>query len=154
MPRMVTFDDSRTKLLFYDSRLLFLKGRDGGTVTHPAFLMTGRNHSVAFSGSSSSNRGKGEMQSRGRNNWNNKEKNSQTTQNSQTSSNSHGAPTGFVLCHSLDSLSKTFSFSVFAAHSSTAGNELFKGVLGTSPNTICQICHYLVHYASTCFSRY
>ena len=65
-----------------------------------------------------------------------------------------GVPIGSVLCNLDLSLLNIQCTSAVATNSLFTVNETFKGVLGSSPNVICQICNSPDHIAAFCSIRY
>lgn len=63
-------------------------------------------------------------------------------------------PIGFAYCNSVVSLSNIYCTSVFGTYSSFASNDSFEGLLGSSSNIICQICHSPSHFVISCPIRY
>lgn len=63
-------------------------------------------------------------------------------------------PTCSVYCNSVVSLSSIYCASISTTHSSFAGSDPFEGVLGSTPNVICHICHSPGHSTISYPPRY
>jgi len=161
LPSSHNFNDLRSKLIFYEQRLMFQSNRDAPV--HQALVNT-----ISYDNSNS--RGGYRHQkcnsnctkNGGRRNWNNQghnnkggAKNSLNNNNSQQhNSSSWSMTTGIAYGISNVLLSSTFCASTMDTHSLSAGTNQSDGILGSHPNVICQICNAPGDYDDTCPSRY
>ena len=63
-------------------------------------------------------------------------------------------PIGSAYCNSVVSLSNIYCAFVSSTYSSFASNDSFEGLLGSSSNIICKICHSPSHFVISCPIRY
>jgi len=154
LPGTKTFNDLRSQLLFYEQWLKYKQDRPF-SINQAFVATTGDVQGRGSAKGSSNHKGNRNNQNRGGRGWNN-ENNKAASSSSVTSpspSNRNTLP-ATALCNLVDSLLSARSPpTLFSNHYSVRTNH-YKGILGSHPNVVCQICHAPGHCTIHCPSRY